>query len=162
MNGTYIAKFDELPTVGSNIIYAAGNTANFYTAWRVRDNVTLNWSKNNFSASWTLRYFSPYKAACAYPPPTTTTAFPCTLPDYYAPGVGIEPETQIPSVTFSDVQVSWKAPWNATFSVGANNVFNRTAPYVYGYYGSGSDTPYNYNASYDIGRYVYFRYQQKF
>ena len=162
MNGTYIAKFDELPTVGSNIIYAAGNTANFYTAWRVRDNVTLNWSKNNFSASWTLRYFSPYKAACAFPPPTTTTAFPCTLPDYYAPGVGIEPETQIPSVTFSDVQVSWKAPWNATFSVGANNVFNRTAPYVYGYYGSGSDTPYNYNASYDIGRYVYFRYQQKF
>jgi iron complex outermembrane receptor protein len=162
MNGTYISKFNELPTVGSNIIYAAGNTANFYTSWRLRDNVTLNWDRGDFGASWTLRYFSPYKAACAYPPPSSNTAFPCTLPDYYAPGVGIEPQTQVPSVTFSDVQVYWKAPWNATISLGANNVFNRVAPYVYGYYGSGSDTPYNYNASYDIGRFVYVRYQQKF
>jgi iron complex outermembrane receptor protein len=162
MNGTYIAKFNQLPTIGSNIIYAAGNTANFLTSWRLRDNLTLNWDWHAFGASWTLRYFSPYKAACAYAPSSGTTAFPCTLPDYYAPGVGVEPQTQVPSVTYSDVQVYWKAPWNATFSVGANNVFNRTPPYVYGAYASGSDTPYNYNASYDIGRYVYFRYQQKF
>jgi iron complex outermembrane receptor protein len=162
MKGTYISMFNELPTVGSNIIYAAGNTANFYTAWRLRSSVTLNWDWRNVGASWTLRYFSPYKAYCAYPPPSSTAQFPCTLPDYYAPGVGIEPQTQVPSVSFNDVQVYWKAPWNATIALGANNVFNRKGPTVYGYYGSGSDTPYNYNASYDIGRYVYLRYQQKF
>lgn len=162
MSGTYITSFNELPTIGSNIIYAAGNTANFYTAWRLRSNVTLNWDWRDFGANWTLRYFSPYKAGCAYPPPDGKTAFPCTLPDYYAPGVGVQPQTQVSSVTFHDVQMYWKAPWNATISLGANNVFNRKGPYIYGGYASGSDSPYNYNASYDIGRYVYVRYQQKF
>jgi iron complex outermembrane receptor protein len=83
------------------------------------------------------------------------------LPNYYAPGVGVEPMTQIASVTFDDMQVYWKAPWNGTISLGANNIFNRKGPYIYGGY-AGSDTPYNYNASYDIGRFIYVRYQQKF
>ena len=94
------------------------------------------------------------------------SAFPCTLPNYYLPGAGITPVTQIPSVTFNDVQVSWKTPWNGTISLGANNVFNRVAPYFYGGFEVGSsintDTLYAYNPSYDYGRFVYLRYSQKF
>ena len=161
MNGTYISAFNMLPTIGSNVIYMAGNTQNYYTSWRLRDNVTLNWSWHDFGASWTVRYFSPYKVDCAYAPSTGITAFPCTLPNYYAPGVGVVPQTQIPSITFNDLQVYWNAPWHATISLGANDIFNRVSPNVYGGYQSG-DTPYDYNSSYDLGRYVYVRYSQKF
>lgn len=161
MNGTYLTEFNMLPTVGSNVIYMAGNTQNFYSAWRLRGNVTLNWSWHNFGASWTARYFSPYKSNCAFDPSLGTTAFPCTLPNYYAPGVGVMPQTQVPSITFNDVQVYWNAPWNATISLGANDIFNRVSPNVYGGYASG-DTPFDFNSSYDLGRFVYMKYQQRF
>lgn len=163
LNGTYVKDFSMLPTIGSAIVYGNGiaSAATSMSVWRLRGNFTVDWAWHDFGANWTMRYFSPLKAPCAFPPPDGRTAFPCTLPDYFAPGVGPQPMTQIASVTFHDVQVYWKAPWHGTISLGANNVFNRKAPYIYGGY-SGSDTPYNYNASYDIGRYVYLRYQQKF
>lgn len=163
MNGTYVTSFDMLPTIGSAVVYGTGiaSAQTAMSVWRLRGNVTLDWSWRDFGASWTMRYFSPLKAPCAFPPPNTVSAFPCTLPNYYAPGVGVEPMTQIASVTFDDMQVYWKAPWNGTISLGANNIFNRKGPYIYGGY-AGSDTPYNYNASYDIGRFIYVRYQQKF
>ena len=161
MNGTYITAFNMLPTVGSNIVYMAGNTQNFYSSWRLRGNLTLSWSWHDFGASWTARYFSPYKANCAFDPSLGNTAFPCTLPNYYAPGVGVMPQTQIPSITFNDLQVYWNAPWNATISLGANDLFNRVSPNVYGGYASG-DTPFDFNSSYDLGRFVYMRYQQRF
>ncbi|GAB2569741.1 TonB-dependent receptor [Dyella jejuensis] len=161
MNGTYITAFNMLPTIGSNIIYMAGNTQNYYTSWRLRNNLTLSWSWHDFGASWTARYFSPYKVDCALDPSNGPTPFPCTLPNYYAPGVGPMPQTQIPSITFNDVQVYWNAPWNATFSLGANDIFNRVSPNVYGGYQSG-DTPFDFNPSYDLGRFVYMRYQQRF
>ena len=71
------------------------------------------------------------------------------------------PQTQIASVTFNDLQVYWNAPWNATFTLGANDIFNRVSPTVYGGYQSG-DTPFDFNPSYDLGRFVYMRYQQRF
>ena len=161
MNGTYISTFNMLPTVGSNIVYMAGNTQNYYTAWRVRGSMTLSWSWHDFGASWTARYFSPYKTNCALDPSVGPTPFPCTLPNYYAPGVGTMPQTQIASITFNDLQVYWNAPWNATITLGANDIFNRVSPNVYGGYQSG-DTPFDFNPSYDLGRFVYMRYQQRF
>ncbi|WP_266160535.1 TonB-dependent receptor plug domain-containing protein [Dyella silvatica] len=163
LNGTYVTSYNTLPTIGSAVNYGVGvaSAQTSMSVWRLRGNFTVDWSLNDFGASWTMRYFSPLKAPCAFPPPDTRSAFPCSLPNYYAPGVGPQPMTQIASVTFNDAQVYWKAPWNATFSLGANNIFNRKGPYIYGGY-AGSDTPYNYNASYDIGRYIYVRYQQRF
>jgi iron complex outermembrane receptor protein len=163
LSGTYVTSYNMLPTVGSAVVYGTGiaSSQTAMSVWRLRGNFSVDWAWRDFGATWTMRYFSPLKAPCAFPPPNTRSAFPCTLPNYYAPGVGSEPMTQIASVTFDDVQVYWKAPWKATISLGANNVFNRKGPYIYGAY-AGSDTPYNYNASYDIGRYVYLRYQQKF
>ncbi|SFS18495.1 iron complex outermembrane recepter protein [Dyella sp. OK004] len=163
LSGTYVDSYNMLPTLGSAEVHGAGiaSSQTAMSVWRLRGNFTIDWSWHDFGANWTMRYFSPLKAPCAFPPPDSRSAFPCSLPDYYAPGSGPQPMTQIASVTFNDAQVYWKAPWNGTFSLGANNVFNRKGPYVYGGY-AGSDTPYNYNASYDIGRYVYLRYQQKF
>jgi iron complex outermembrane recepter protein len=131
--------------------------------WRVRSNFSIGWSYKNFGAQWTMRYYSPLKEGCYNP---QYSAFPCTLPNYYMTGVGVTPATQIPSVTFNDLQVYWNTPWNGTIAVGANNIFNRLAPYSYSGWSLGSivntDTQYVYNPSYDYGRYVYVRYTQKF
>jgi len=165
MQSTYIATNNVQPTVGAAVQYTAGTAyGNLDGAvWRVRGNFTVSWNWRNFGADWTVRYFSPIKGYCAYPPPSTTTVFPCTLPNYYAPGVGISPLAQFPSVTFNDLQVHWNTPWKGTISLGVNNIFNRVGPYVYGGgFNAGTDAYYDYNASYDIGRFVYMRYQQKF
>jgi iron complex outermembrane receptor protein len=151
---TYVTKDNTLQYPGVPISYENGMASN----WRVRSNFTVSWSHRDFGAQWTLRYFSPLKALCY---DQQGSGFPCTLPNYYQPGVGIEPLTQIPSVTFNDAQVYWNAPWHATISLGANNIFNRIGPYFYGQ-NSGSDSGYSYSASYDYGRFVYVRYSQKF
>jgi iron complex outermembrane recepter protein len=155
---TYYTHNNTEQYAGAPVSYNNG----FSSYWRVRSNFTIDWSWHNYGAQWTLRYYSPLKEACY----ETDSAFPCTLPNYYMPGVGITPATQIPSVTFNDVQVYWNTPWNGTISLGANNIFNRLGPYSYYGWGIGSifntDTSYVYNPSYDYGRFVYLRYTQKF
>ncbi|MGO1001869.1 TonB-dependent receptor plug domain-containing protein [Lysobacter sp. CA196] len=158
LQGTYTDASDALSAPGSAVEHRAGIAA----VWRVRSNVNLGWSWRRFGANWTVRHFSSYKAACAFPPPDGKSAFPCTDPEYYAADVGISPKTRVASVAFHDLQLHWNAPWDATVSVGANNLFNRVGPYVYGAFNSGTDTYASYNASYDIGRYLYLQYQQKF
>ena len=71
----------------------------------------------------------------------------------------ISPQNELGSNTFHDVQVRWNAPWNATVAIGANNVFEHfSAPTVQqrrtratAYYGG-----------FDIGRFMYLKYQQRF
>ncbi len=151
-SSTYLSKLNTLQYAGAPVSYDAGTAGN----WRVRSNFTVGWTYGDFGASWTLRYFSPQKASCYNP---AYSAYPCTLPNYYQVGTGINPLTQVPSVTFNDLQVYWNAPWHATISVGANDIFNRLGPYMYG--GTGTDSMYTYSASYDYGRFVYLRYSQK-
>lgn len=139
------------------------NNNGFGSYWRVRSNFTIGWQYRSYGAEWTLRYYSPLKDPCYN---EQFSAFPCSLPNYYLPGVGIEPMTQIPSVTFNDVQVYWNTPWNGTIALGADNIFNRIAPYFYGGFTTGgpisADSSYAYNPSYDYGRFLYVRYTQRF
>ena len=67
------------------------------------------------------------------------------------------PEVLI-SVTFHDVQVRYSLPWDATVSVGANNVFEKTGPIMY----SKPNSAFSYYGGYDIGRFIYMKYQQRF
>jgi iron complex outermembrane recepter protein len=156
---TYYTHNNQEQYAGAPVSYNNG----FSSYWRVRSNFSIGWSYKNFGAQWTLRYYSPLKEPCYNP---DASAFPCTLPNYYMPGVGIVPVTQMPSVTFNDLQVYWNTPWNGTIAVGANNIFNRVAPYSYGGFVVSSinntDYQYDYDPSYDYGRFVYIRYTQKF
>jgi iron complex outermembrane recepter protein len=155
---TYYTHNNSEQYLGAPVSYNNG----FGSYWRVRSNFSINWQYQNYGVEWTLRYYSPLKDPCEEAGP----AFPCTLPNYYMPGVGIEPMTQIPSVTFNDVQVYWNTPWNGTIALGANNIFNRIGPYFYGGFESSgpitADSSYAYNPSYDYGRFVYLRYTQRF
>ena len=62
------------------------------------------------------------------------------------------------SVTFNDIELRWTAPWDATISVGANNVFDREGPQFY----SQPSANVSYHGQYDIGRFLYMKYLQRF
>ena len=57
----------------------------------------------------------------------------------------------------NDLQVAWKAPWNATIAVGATNIGDRY-PQLVGY----SGRPWNFYLYDAYGRTTYFRYTQQF
>lgn len=148
---TYVSKYVTKSTDDADTPEAVGN--GFSGQFRVRSNANLNWSKGDFAANWGVRYSSGVKEECYFDER-------CTYPDYQAPDTrgNVVPMNRIGANTFHDVQVSWKAPWNAKVAIGANNVF--------GHYGAAEfDQPasnYSYYGGNDIGRFVYMKYQQNF
>jgi len=121
---------------------------------RIRSTASLDWTYGDFGATWTARYFSSMKEGCVYDDE-------CNLPDYIGSDGIADPQNRTGANTFHDVQVRWTAPWNGTISVGANNVFN--------HYGSPQYTntgarlgQWSYYGAFDIGRFYYLRYTQKF
>lgn len=125
----------------------------FGSSFRVRSNLNLNWNKGDFGANWGMRYSSSMKEQCYFD-------VPCNIPDYAAPDTQGEnvPMNRVGSNTFHDVQVNWKAPWNATVAIGANNVFDHRGPVMY----SGPNSSFSYYGGFDIGQFLYMKYQQRF
>ncbi|MFF2049477.1 TonB-dependent receptor [Stenotrophomonas bentonitica] len=148
---TYVGKYEEKSTDDADAVPSQNNGFGAY--FRVRSNLGLGWSMNDLSVNWNLRYYSGTKESCRF-------ATRCTLPNYSAPdtlGV-ISPQTELGAVTFHDVQVSYATPWNATVAVGANNVFNKVGPMMT----SQPSSNFSYYGGYDIGRFLYMKYSQKF
>jgi iron complex outermembrane receptor protein len=147
---TYVSKnelkTDDLEGVPSQLNGFGGN-------FRLRSNANLTWEKGPFAATWGTRYYSGTKEECFF-------ADRCSLPNYSAPdtqGTNV-PMNELGSNTFHDLQVRWTAPWNATVAVGANNVFEHYAAPAYSQPNSG----YSYYGGFDIGRFIYMKYQQRF
>ena len=148
---TYVSKYESKATDDADVIPSQSN--GFNAAFRNRTNANLAWSKGDWSANWGLRYYSGTKEECYFDER-------CTLPNYAAPSTQgtIVPMNELGSSTFHDVQVSWAAPWNARISIGANNVFNHVGPLMF-------DQPsanFSYYGGFDIGRFMYMKYSQKF
>lgn len=135
------------------------NPTQVYTGFggnfRIRSNLQLTWDYGDFGATWGMRYFSSIKENCAY---DFAGGPECNLPGHIAPDTGAQPLNQTGSNTFNDVQVRYRAPWNATISLGANNVFDREGQVLY----SQPNSQYSYYGGFDIGRMVYMKYQQRF
>jgi iron complex outermembrane receptor protein len=125
----------------------------FGSNFRVRSNLNVGWALNDFSVNWGMRYYSGVKEECYFEEI-------CNIPNYQAPDTQGEvvPMNRVGSNTFHDVQVSWNAPWNAKVSVGANDVFDHQGPAMF----SQPNSSYAYYGGYDIGRFVYMKYQQRF
>ncbi len=81
----------------------------------------------------------------------------CDAPDHLANGES-DPLRHTGSNTFHDPQVDWKAPWDATIAIGANNVFDHRGPLMY----SALDSSFPYYGAFDIGCYMYMKYTQRF
>ena len=124
----------------------------FGSNFRLRSNLTVGWELGDFGITWGTRYFSGVKERCYY-------STECSLPDYGSPDPARnQAMNERGATTFHDVQFSWNAPWNATVAVGARNVFDHYGPQMY----SAPNSQYSYYGGYDIGRFIYMQYKQKF
>ncbi|HEY0660518.1 MAG TPA: TonB-dependent receptor [Lysobacter sp.] len=152
---TYVSKnelkVDNLPGVPKQL--NGHFTDDFGAFFRLRSNASLGWERGAWAATWAARYYSGGKEDCFFEDR-------CSLPDFSSPDTQglITPKNELGSNTFHDVQVRWTAPWDATVSVGANNVFEHYAAPSYVQPNSG----FSYYGGFDIGRFVYLKYQQRF
>lgn len=123
------------------------------TTWRTRSTAGVDWSMGDFGASWNIRYFSGTAETCTF---NTSGGPECNDPEYVDPVNGATPMNRMGATTYHDIQVRYQAPWNGTISLGVNNLFNKNAPIFY------TSGQLNNDSSYDSGRFLYLRYNQKF
>jgi iron complex outermembrane receptor protein len=147
---TYISKYEQKTSNDPNIPVSVEN--GFGSYFRVRSNLATNWTYGDFGIGWTMRYYSGTKERCYY-------SWRCTDPDY----VSSDPTkdfamNRMGANTFHDVQFRYNAPWNATVSIGANNVFDHYGAPAF----SAPNSQYSYYGGFDIGRFVYMQYKQNF
>lgn len=146
---SYTSKYDEegANAAGQKIMMGKVGEPGIF---RVRSNLGVDWERGSWGAHYTLRYYSGMKESCV-------TYRPCTDPGHYANG---EPDAirKVGSNTFHDLQLRWTAPWDATISIGAKNLFNHQAAIMF----SAPDSAFPYYGGFDLGRSMYMKYQQRF
>lgn len=178
-NSTYTAKdyftSTNTPQFPLTSVGAAGAGS---TAFRIRSNLNLSWDMGDWGISWTARYYSKMREGCTYftnqPNPNPAGIPPVTEPHLecdsiaFAPNGGLRPDGSpastlsrrriVGSNTFNDVQIRYNAPWDATIAIGANNVFDKVGPVMY----TQPSANVSYYGGFDIGRFVYMKYTQRF
>ena len=164
-NSTYTV-YDAL--VSTNDPRKPLSSVGFTSSFRLRSNLGLSWQYGDFGASWTMRYYSSMKEGCTYFNSSVMTPhLECNEITYAPTGIinadgslasGLSRRNKNGSTTFNDVQFRWQAPWNATIAIGANNVFEKYGPPMY----TQPSANFAYYGGFDIGRFVYMKYQQRF
>lgn len=149
---SYTRRYDELGQNSDGVDIMMGRVGE-PGIFRVRSNLGLDWEIGDFGISYTARYYSGMKESCV---PNR----PCTDPDRYANG---EPDAirRVGANTFHDIQGRVQLPWDATVSLGLNNMFNHQAALLF----SNSEARHSsfpYYGGFDTGRYLYLKYQQRF
>ncbi len=150
-NTTYVNRYDTKSTNDAD--EPMEPEVGYADTFRVRSNLGLSWNYNDFGVNWTMRYYSSAKEQCYY-------TDRCNIPDFKADWTSnqVVPFNRVGSTTFNDLQVSYNAPWNARIAVGANNIFEKQGPIMY----SQPSSNFAYFGGFDIGRFWYVRYEQKF
>ncbi len=178
-NSTYTAK-DFFVSTDDPTFATSG--VSFNSQFRIRSNLNVGWDYGSFGASWTTRYFSAIKEGCAYvtpqlpntaanrpnrAPPVTESHLECNeivdAPNGSfradgSPDSALSRRNRTGATVFNDVQVRYQTPWNATVAVGANNVFEKLGPVLY----NQPSANVSYYGGFDIGRFLYMRYTQRF
>jgi iron complex outermembrane receptor protein len=154
------------PRVGISNVGSASSTIG--SIWRTRSNLNLGWTYQDYGVSWNIRYYSGLDEPCTYfVAGTTEPNLECSSMEQKPTGLfgangevltQLTRENQVGSVAFNDVQARWTAPWDGTLSVGVNNAFDKVGPVMY----SQPNANVSYNGAYDIGRFFYVKYNQRF
>jgi len=149
-------------------VSAVGTTSSAGSYWRVRSNLNIGWSLASWGASWMVRYYSPLEEACTYfVSGTTEPNLECSSMEQKPtgnytstgePATQLTRENRLGSVAFNDVQVRYNTPWDGTIALGANNVFDKEGPVFY----SQPNANVSYNGAYDLDRFLYAKYTQRF
>jgi iron complex outermembrane recepter protein len=155
VDGNYLSRYQQNNGPGSTAYSLAGWMNGTQALYRLRSNLQVDWDYKQFGASWTLRYFSGLKDSC------WDVDIECDNPDYLNPVFPGQGMAKKGAATFNDAQFRYKTPWNGTLSVGVNNIFNKKGPFYYNVAMAGSGSP-PYNPQFDIDRYFYVQYNQKF
>ncbi|WP_243050716.1 TonB-dependent receptor [Dyella sp. RRB7] len=159
-DSTYLTKYEIVSGPGAVAKTPVGFMYGEDGMYRLRSNLQVDWDYKQFGASWTIRYYSGLKDMCYDNIPGELDE--CSSPNYtnpwwsYGPGM-----SQKGSVAFNDAQFRYTAPWKGVFTVGVNNIFNKKGPYYYSVTTSGTGSS-PYNPAFDIDRYWYISYNQKF
>ncbi|ANB16602.1 TonB-dependent receptor plug domain-containing protein [Dokdonella koreensis] len=163
---SYVTRWDSKSEPGTPEL--PFNNTGWNSAFRTKSNLQLDWSLGDFGATWGMRYYSGMKEDCTY---DVEGGPECNDPGYGYPYWNPGNETTPPRVdfaenpvnrtgsnTFHDLQFRWTAPWNGTIAIGANNAFDHKGPFMY----SNPNSQFNYYGGFDIGRFYYLKYQQRF
>lgn len=131
--------------------YDAGGVLAYY---RIKSNLTLDWTLGKWSASWTARYFSPLRDQCYSH--DVSAPIECTNPTGQANwGTGYN---QMGAMVYNDLSVAYKTPWKGQIMVGANNVFDKQPRSTI----LGAASASRVDANLPIDRFIYVRYNQAF
>lgn len=123
-----------------------------FPTWRIRSNLTADWSYGDFGVNWTARYFSHLYENCAY----ASVDLLCSDPDRRVE-TGAGPRNKIGATTYHDMQARYQVPWNGTVSLGINNVFDKNPPVATQASSNSFDPQYE-----TPGRFYYMEYRQRF
>jgi iron complex outermembrane receptor protein len=147
--------------------------------FRLRSTLNAQWNINDFSFGGTIEYYSKISETCNTAASTaialaargiTNFTDYCTEPGRvtnvysYKSGTNIvvasplaQPRNTFPSVTYVDLQGSWKAPWKGVITAGIRNLFDRKPPFSSDAFANSFDPQYRIP-----GRFYYASYQQNF
>ncbi len=145
------------------------------TAYRLKSNTTLSWSKDDWNASVTAQYLGKLTEECnlvinvanGLKQPALKNL--CSNPDGTRTGytlVNGQPKevpneawatNELKATVYFDGQVGWSTPWNSDISVGVRNIFDKEPPVAYSAFANSFDP--NYRTP---GRFYYVSFTQKF
>lgn len=154
-DSTYLKDYTQASSPGSAPRQLAGYMNGVQGLYRVRSNLSLDWSWRRFGVTWTTRYFSGLKDSC------WSSDVECNRPEEINALTGAEGVSRKGGVAFHDLQLRWQAPWNGNVRLGVNNIFGRKGPLYYNVSSAGGGSA-PYNPAFDIDRYFYVGYQQRF
>jgi iron complex outermembrane receptor protein len=122
--------------------------------YRVKSNVTLDWSLGNWGASWTARFYGSVRDKCY----SNDVNAPVECSNVAGSANWGRGYNQLGAMVYNDLSVSYKTPWKGQFVVGANNIFDKQARTTV--LGAASSSA--VDANLPIDRFIYVRYNQNF
>lgn len=162
---------------------SSGNLAGTLTAGlsgggtnhRLKSNITLAWSLDNWSAALQFQFMSKQvedcsnvtNAAAALGRPELRNL--CSDPDHrgvsfeFAPDGSVvssvedQPENELEAIVYVDAKVDYSLPWNAQVGVGVRNLTDEDPPYAFSAFANTYDPQYR-----TPGQYFYLTYNQTF
>ncbi len=158
--GRFGFQWDNTYTV-ANTLFGTVGEYNGSPNWRLRSNLTTSWQRGDWDATWTSRYFSGLDEGCGYAGFFAAGFTPTELCNNYVlnpNGTVFSAENRLGSVTYHDLQVGWKAPWNARIAIGGRNIFGKEPPIAR------NSFAHSFDGAYDLpeGGFFYMQYNQKF
>ena len=143
-DSTYTSRWDFMADAKAKPEHRNGTYLPSDPYWRIRSNMSLDWSKDKFGATWSLRYKSGISEDCR-----KDFKQYCSDPD--------KMKNRLPATTYHDLQVRYETPWKGHVAVGVNNLFAKEPPFAQNAFANGFDP------QYDIpGRFLYVKYRQGF